>query len=240
MTALFLKILVAHCVGDFLLQPASWVQQKQEKKITSKFLYLHTLIHFAILVFLLQASYWIGILFITVSHFLIDVIKLYMINKKNERMLFVIDQIAHLVVLVAVWHYYEPIRFSYPFVFNNDLLLLILSLVFATSISSVCVKYLLRPWDKEIDFENKSLTGAGKYIGIIERLFVFCFVLLNTWSAIGFLITAKSVFRFGDLNDGKNRKLTEYVLIGTLLSFGFAILSGLLYQELLKYMNELV
>jgi hypothetical protein len=46
------------------------------------------------------------------------------------------------------------------------------------------------------------------------------------------LITAKSVFRFGDLNKGKNRKLTEYVLIGTLLSFGLAILAGMLYNHL--------
>ena len=55
---------------------------------------------------------------------------------------------------------------------------------------------------------------------------------MQQWAAIGLLIAAKSVFRFGDLNKGKNRKLTEYVLIGTLLSFGLAILSGMLYLYL--------
>lgn len=38
--------------------------------------------------------------------------------------------------------------------------------------------------------------------------------------AVGFLLAAKSVFRFGDLRDDQDRKRTEYVLIGTLLSFG--------------------
>jgi hypothetical protein len=76
---------------------------------------------------------------------------------------------------------------------------------------------------------NESLKDAGKYIGILERILVFVFVILDHWEAVGFLITAKSVFRFGDLKESKERKLTEYILIGTLISFGIAILIGLLY-----------
>ncbi|MFV0501856.1 MAG: hypothetical protein ACK5MH_09735 [Bacteroidales bacterium] len=45
-------------------------------------------------------------------------------------------------------------------------------------------------------------------------------------SGIGFLLAAKSIFRFGDLKDSKDRKLTEYILIGTLLSFAVAIATG--------------
>ena len=47
--------------------------------------------------------------------------------------------------------------------------------------------------------------------------------------AICLLITAKSVFRFNDLKESNSRKLTEYILIGTLLSFGLAIMTGLIY-----------
>ncbi|MGB5275297.1 MAG: DUF3307 domain-containing protein, partial [Flavobacteriaceae bacterium] len=78
----------------------------------------------------------------------------------------------------------------------------------------------------------ESLSNAGKYIGIIERLFVLTFLVLGRWEAIGLLITAKSVFRFNDLKESNNRKLTEYILIGTLLSFGIAIGTGLLYTKL--------
>jgi hypothetical protein len=50
---------------------------------------------------------------------------------------------------------------------------------------------------------------------------------------IGFLLAAKSVFRFGDLTRAKNRKLTEYILIGTLLSFLIAIATGLIVMHFL-------
>jgi len=79
----------------------------------------------------------------------------------------------------------------------------------------------------EEDLSEDSLKNAGKYNEIIERLFVFGFILLNQWSAMGLLITAKLVFRFGDLSRAKDRKLTEYRLIGTLMSFGLAIFIGL-------------
>jgi|TARA_B100001059_G_C17836907_1_gene588819 hypothetical protein len=85
-------------------------------------------------------------------------------------------------------------------------------------------------WILDEDDANDSLEKAGKYIGILERLFVFGFIIINQWSAIGLLIAAKSVFRFGDLSKAKDRKLTEYILIGTLLSFGIAISVGLLYN----------
>ena len=66
-------------------------------------------------------------------------------------------------------------------------------------------------------------------ICILESLLVFVFIISNHWKAVGFLITAKSVFRFGDLKEPKYRMLTEYILIGTLISFGIAIAVGLLF-----------
>ncbi|HLV52538.1 MAG TPA: hypothetical protein VKY29_00860, partial [Cryomorphaceae bacterium] len=50
------------------------------------------------------------------------------------------------------------------------------------------------------------------------------------WAAIGFLMAAKSIFRFGDLTRAKDRRLTEYILIGTFLSFGIALAVGMLYR----------
>jgi hypothetical protein len=65
-------------------------------------------------------------------------------------------------------------------------------------------------------------------------LFVFTFIITGHFEAIGFLLAAKSIFRFGDLKEAKDRRLTEYVLIGTLLSFGIALGTGLLF-EMLSY-----
>lgn len=80
--------------------------------------------------------------------------------------------------------------------------------------------------------KERSLPNAGKYIGILERVLVFIFVVTGHWEGIGFLVAAKSVFRFGDLKDSRDRKLTEYILIGTLLSFGIALVVGVIVVAL--------
>jgi len=76
--------------------------------------------------------------------------------------------------------------------------------------------------------EQLSLESAGKLIGMLERVLVFVFIYMGRWEGVGFLLAAKSVFRFGDLKDAHSMKLTEYVLIGTLLSFGIAIVTGII------------
>jgi hypothetical protein len=78
---------------------------------------------------------------------------------------------------------------------------------------------------------ENSLANAGKWIGILERVIVLILVILNQYSAIGLVIAAKSVLRFNE-KDRQEAK-TEYVLIGTLLSIGLAILTGLLVKGLM-------
>ena len=52
--------------------------------------------------------------------------------------------------------------------------------------------------------------------------------------AIGFLIAGKSILRVGRDNDQDVRKKTEYVLIGTLISFTVAIIIGLLTKYIIN------
>ncbi|MFO7738926.1 MAG: hypothetical protein R6V46_10655, partial [Desulfatiglandaceae bacterium] len=53
------------------------------------------------------------------------------------------------------------------------------------------------------------------------------FFLLQRFEAIGFLIAAKSIFRFGEVSKPERRKEAEYILIGTMLSFLIAIVTGI-------------
>src|SRR5690606_28745038 len=107
-------------------------------------------------------------------------------------------------------------------------LILLTAVVIVTVPSSVVIKMLISQWAPHTgQNEDDSLQHAGQYIGILERLFALTFALTGHWEAVGFLITAKSVFRFGDLRKAKDRKMTEYVLIGTLLSFGIALFTGM-------------
>jgi len=93
---------------------------------------------------------------------------------------------------------------------------------------------VMSKWQLNESPKEDGLKKAGAYIGVLERLFIFLFVVLGQWSGIGFLITAKSVFRFGDLSRAKDRKLTEYILIGSLLSFLLAVVTGLGFNYLMR------
>jgi len=79
---------------------------------------------------------------------------------------------------------------------------------------------------------SQSLPKAGQWIGYIERILTLTFVFVGSFEGIGFLLAAKSVFRFGELNKAKEIRTTEYVLIGTLASFSIAILTGIALTRL--------
>ena len=49
-------------------------------------------------------------------------------------------------------------------------------------------------------------------------------------TGVGFLITAKSILRFGDVKESTQRKLTEYIIIGTFMSFGWGLAIAVLTQ----------
>lgn len=74
---------------------------------------------------------------------------------------------------------------------------------------------------------SNELKNAGKLIGTLERILVLTFVIIGKWEVIGFLIAAKSILRYKDTDTIK----TEYVLIGTMLSFGIAILLGIVFNQ---------
>lgn len=226
----FTKLFLAHLLGDFMLQPTRWVVHKEAHKVASGYLYAHILIHFAlILLFFWDLEYWLPALVVVVCHYGIDLGKLYANPLfRNKSIPFFIDQGLHILVLYGVAFYANLWEQSSTLLQQLNWGL-ITAVVFVSFPSAIIMNRLLEKMSGQIELDHKSLPNAGRYIGIIERLFVFLFIIMGRWDAIGLLITAKSVFRFNDLKASNNRKLTEYILIGTLLSFGIAILTGLTY-----------
>ena len=232
---LFLKMLLAHLVGDFILQPDSWVDDKNKRKLRSPKLFIHLGIHAILLALVLgfNTTYWLGYTLIILSHLLIDAAKIRLNSTRPARELFFIDQAAHIVVIAVAASIYQPFDLTLTSLVSGNNLILLTALVFVTFAAAVIVKVSIAQWNPEqSNDQDNSLSKAGRFIGILERLFVFIFVISGQWQAIGFLLAAKSVFRFGNLKESKDRKLTEYILIGTLLSFGIAILTALIYLEL--------
>lgn len=231
------KLILAHIVGDFLLQPNSWVKAKEEKKALAWQLYAHALIHGLLsLLLLFDITDWKLVVIIAFSHLIIDYIKLKFQTENFKITWFIVDQILHLAVIVFLGLFWiNKEKELLELLLSNSFLVLATAVLFLTKPVSIIMSVLIKPWSDAIPNEKEqSLKNAGKYIGILERLLVFLFICTDHFEAVGFLLATKSVFRFGDLKESKERKLTEYILIGTLLSFGIAMLVGLLTQYLLK------
>ena len=232
-----IKLLIAHLIGDFFIQPKSWVEEKEARKLKSPKLYLHVAIHiFLMFLLVYDLTYWRLILLIGILHFIIDAFKLTLQKKKTKRLYFFADQILHIITIFSTYYLLYPNSIDLNFELNELHLMFLLAVLFLSYPTSIIMKVIFSKWNlSKIVSEKESLEDAGTYIGILERILVFIFIVLNQWAAVGFLITAKSVFRFGDLSAAKERKLTEYVLIGTLISFGIAIITGLIFKTFLAY-----
>jgi hypothetical protein len=229
----FIQLILAHLFGDFILQPNSWVAEKESKKLRSRYLYLHVLIHTILsFIFLWNTELWWIAVLIGVSHFIIDAVKLSFQTAKSKKSWFFIDQALHIAVIAGISFYFK--EFNFEFLKDKEILKILMAALFLTTPSSIFIKILLSSWtpvpETQNNIQTESLSSAGKYIGILERLLVFTFIVVNHWEGVGFMVAAKSVFRFSDLAQAKQRKLTEYVLIGTLLSFGMAVLTGILIK----------
>ena len=230
---IFIKLLLAHLLGDFLLQPHSWVQEKENKRLKSNKLYFHTIIHFLLAYLLLgEWKLWKVALAVSILHFCIDVLKISLQKESNRKIWFFIDQALHILSIILIGIIFKFLNISTQL--NNNILITFTFLFFITFPTSLFIKNVINTWNPITETEKKeSLQNAGKFIGFLERILIFIFILTNHFDAVGFLLAAKSVFRYGDLNESKERNLTEYVLIGTLLSFGIAIISALATQYLL-------
>lgn len=232
------KLIIVHIIGDFIFQPTQWVKNKQEKKFKSLSLYSHSLIH-ALLVYVILGqwnNYLIPII-VFFSHIVIDGIKSQ--NHANLKS-FLIDQISHLVVLLIIW---DQLIVEKPIILellsktisNNQIWIIVLTYLVIIWPVSKLISIISERWQSEIKGKiDASLKNAGKLIGRIERVLILTFILLNQFEAIGFLIAAKSIFRFSEIKNDKDIKYAEYILIGTFMSFGLAILFGLFAKLLIK------
>lgn len=225
-----IKLILAHLIGDFFLQPNSWVKDKERRKLKSGKLYLHIAVHVVLIfVVFLNFNVWKVALSIGVLHLIIDACKALFQTKQNARILFFVDQILHFTSIVFIWHLFYKGNLDISFLNNTKTWIVISGALFLTMPTSIVMRVIIAKWIPTNQPESpQSLQNAGKYIGILERVLIFLFVLTNHFEAVGFLLAAKSIFRFGDLKEAHDIKLTEYVLIGTLLSFGIAIAIAML------------
>jgi predicted membrane-bound mannosyltransferase len=107
---------------------------------------------------------------------------------------------------------------------TKNVWVLVTAFICITQPAGILIGQLTRGWRTQIP-NSDSLGNAGKWIGIIERIIILALVLNHQYASVGLLLTAKSLLRFNEPN--RLEVKTEYLLIGTLISFGIAALTGI-------------
>lgn len=248
MTETLIALLFAHSLADFVFQTNGMVARKRNPAVLG----LHAAIVYATAV-AATGSVHPALLVLALVHIGIDVGKLILMSRwTNSKGLgpLLLDQglhLASLVILAALlpglwatglwasgalglgddgglfgtgfWSSASPL----PLMHLPALMALAGGAILATRAGAFAVGLLMEPFAPHLGKgdASKSLPGAGRVIGHLERGLIFALVLFGQAQGVGLLIAAKSILRFGAVKD--DRRLSEYVIIGTLASFGWAL-----------------
>lgn len=213
---LLIALVTAHLLADFVFQTTHMVLNKHRPLI----MLMHGL-HVFPLPALFSGGAMMLSLGIALSHVAIDLVKVHL--APDTLLTYLVDQGAHFAVLLmaVMWlpdavlaHWWPPL--------STDMIQIALVLsgfITATMAGGVAVGHLMARFKSEAQPEG--LEYAGRMIGLMERGLIFLMVMIGEPSGIGFLIAAKSILRFDTVS--RDQKMSEYVIIGTLASFGWAL-----------------
>lgn len=225
------KMILAHLLSDFILQPKSWIHGRNTRHFASPYLYLHGMVTAVTALLLVGFQYWLAILVIMITHILIDGWKSF---QKEEVKYFLLDQLFHFLVILVCWYviflYPDDLVAAWEEISDKDSIILVTAYVFVTFPAGIFISQVTKKWRDRIT-DGTTLGDAGKWIGIIERVIILTLVIQNQYEAIGLLIAAKSLLRFNEANRPEIK--TEYLLIGTLISISLSILTGLVAIKLI-------
>jgi hypothetical protein len=248
MTETLAALLFAHVLADFVFQ-TNWMAVNKRNPLA---LGAHFAIVYVTAI-AATGSLHLGLLVLALVHIAIDVGKLVLATVwKTSHGFgpFMIDQALHVITLVALalwlpdlwaqglwspgaivtgedggilgtglWSEETPL----PVTHLPAIMVLLSGAILAVRAGGFAVGLLMRPFADLLppDVSAESLPGAGRVIGQLERGLIFALVLLGQPQGVGLLMAAKSILRFGAVKD--DRALSEYVIIGTLASFGWAL-----------------
>lgn len=229
---ILVKLILAHFLVDFCFQSNTCVQQK--RKGVQKYHIIHVLGH-AVLAYCLVGcwkAWYIIPPVVGISHFFIDWWKS---KKKESFFYFIIDQALHLIMILFLWLFISGqtgmmCEVFYKLLVNQSFWACLLGFVIVLKPTSVLLNIVTRKWEDERGING--LENAGQWIGYLERILILVFMLLSVYEAVGFLLAAKSIYRFGELKEASDIKKTEYIMIGTFLSFTIAIVVGLVIKAI--------
>jgi hypothetical protein len=225
-----IRLMAAHLLTDFVLQPKAWVTKRREKHLAAKEFWWHIILTTIIAAwFTCFDTWWVPVI-IFVTHGLIDWWKS---HREDILRYFIVDQLLHLLVIFLIWMVKFPNSFSpqewlQTCMVDSNFWITAIALIILSGPTGIFIGMITKQFRDQIKNHNElSLENAGAWIGILERLIIFFLVLINQYEAIGLLVAAKSIIR---LKEGE-QKMSEYVLVGTLISISIAIITGYIVSK---------
>lgn len=251
---IFLALILAHVLGDFLLQTDEMVQGKKEGKAGAFLRHggVHLTCALGVLVLFVPNALdeWglyplLGLL--VALHLAADLLKERTLATRladRPRSGFLLDQFLHLTTLLFVVVLFSCelppwLTASHGLLMKHQVATLWVCTIYATTIFAG--GYLIRVMlpappvaqddkgDKKEDEEAEK--RVGMYIGWLERFVVVTAILAKSPTAVGLIIAAKSIVRFKKVEE--NETFGEYFLLGTFLSLTLALIGGLALRWLL-------
>ena len=234
-------LISVHLLADFLFQTSAYSEKKRKML---KSLLLHCFIYFIVFEIVLlpilqfKKAFLLGMI-ISVLHFLINFTKNKLEKSFPQRRLqiwiFSINQLIHFALLIGM-NYIFNLENSVSNLYlklegyeNFKIIILyisVFSIIFEPA--SLFIRKLFTSISPKI--YPKANLEEGNIIGKLERIIIAILLLNNQFGVIGFVLTAKSIARFKQM---ENRDFAEKYLIGTLTSFLIVLITVLILKGLL-------
>jgi len=237
-------LISVHLLADFLFQTSAYSEKKRKML---KPLLLHCFIYFIVFEIVLlsilqfKKAFLLGMI-ISVLHFLINFTKNKLEKSFPQRRLqiwiFSISQLIHFFIIIAMY-FILNLENSVSNLYINlqgyenfktiILYISVFSIIF--ELASVFIRKLFTSISpKTYPKANLEELKAGNIIGKLERIIIAILLLNNQFGVIGFVLTAKSIACFKQM---ENKDFAEKYLIGTLTSFLIVLISVFILKGLL-------
>lgn len=246
--AAFLILLFVHILGDFYFQSDKLAEEKNNciNKVLK-----HSAIYAALCIILAVPFFntFIIIIFflMALSHFIIDLIKFFYIkkitissklNQEKQRIIYITDQLIHLTVItvLAILFSYNNQTIATPSFISSIFITIdmpastafswVLVFLLIWKPANITIKKLIKLHKPDNNQIGNDDIKTGSFIGLLERIIIITLLSINQYSAIGLVLTAKSIARYKRIAD--EQSFAEYYLLGTLLSTIIVLVSYIL------------
>ena len=242
----FTILLCVHLLGDFYFQTQKMADRKRERfSWTIGHSLIYALCSWLLFFLFLPGMKIKYILTFVLAHALIDIVKYGVCRQWGRRCpplksvlsgrnVFLFDQAAHLLTIlgIAFWKrtidaaglhregiqaFFDAFGFHEAVLIRCAVVLLLIHKPANILIANILSGY--KPDGKNAPDGGKTVQGdrnAGRMIGTLERIIMVIFIAIGQYSAVGLVLTAKSIARYDRIS--KDQSFAEYYLLGTLLS----------------------